>query len=669
MPKFKIDLPDGRSVEVDAPDANTAAAGAVKWSSSNPIAGRAAADRDAARRLKSTPDQLRAISKGASFGFADELDAAGAALETGVGNVFKRATGQKPAYGMKDAYGAVMDANAKADNIFAKEHPVQNVGLQIAGGAIGPGMAGAARWVGGARSLAGATGRSALVGGITGAVAGAGNAEGDMANRGKGAVRGATTGAVIGGVLPAAGRVAQTGGRAIDNATGGRIGTLFGGHEARAVQRLADALRADGVDNAAINRLTQEWVQTGAPPPMLMNVAGENTRRLVRLAGMKEGEGARILGGIGGRERASLPATARNRARQLTPGEDRPANVVAEAATEARDTAAENAYRGPYREQTLVTPETSAALRGGPGRAAMQRARSAAEARQNYDQMDEIDRLMGGDFQEGTQPISAGTIDRVRIAMRGRAEKAGQSPDTRDIAGGLRDRARQIDTSLERIPEIQGARGNYRAHSQFIEGVEDVGPNIFKQSADEFAPQFEAVPAMGVDARRAGAQIGARQTMTDAFGQGPRRARSTIDSIADGEDPQRNLRALFGGEADRFVSAIRNMRQRVDNAQFVDPNVGSKTAPTQADAQAANDVLRVLQGSGLGVLIEKLRNGLTLTSEEAATIAQIATSLPDQAMSRLNAPQAPVPQIAGNLFRRAGVAATPMMASQGTGPR
>jgi hypothetical protein len=428
-------------------------------------------------------------------------------------------------------------------------------------------------------------------------------------------------------------------------------------------------LRADGVDNAAINRLTQEWVQTGAPPPMLMNVAGENTRRLVRLAGMKEGEGARILGGIGGRERASLPATARNRARQLTPGEDRPANVVAEAATEARDAAAENAYRGPYREQTLVTPETSAALRGGPGRSAMQRARSAAEARQNYDQMDEIDRLMGGDFQEGTQPISAGTIDRVRIAMRGRAEKAGQSPDTRDIAGGLRDRARRIDTSLERIPEIQGARGNYRAHSQFIEGVENVGPNIFKQSADEFAPQFEAVPAMGVDARRAGAQVGARQTMTDAFGQGPRRTRSMIDSIADGEDPQRNLRALFGGEADRFVSAIRNMRQRVDNAQFVDPNVGAKTAPTQADAQAANDVLRVLHGSGLGVLIEKLRNGLTLTSEEAATIAQIATSLPGQAMTRLNAPAAPVPQIAGNVFRRASVAATPMMASQGTGPR
>lgn len=621
------------------------------------------AKKDARRRVKNTPGQVRAIGKGFTFGFADEIDAAGAALETGATNLFKRATGQKPAYGMKDAFGAVMEANAEADNLFAREHPVQNIGLQVAGGAVGPGVAAASRYVGGARSLLGATGRSALVGAGFGSVAGAGNAQGGAKERGKGAVGGAATGAAIGAATPSVARAAQTAGRAVDNATGGRIGNLFGGHEVRAIERLRDALQRDGVDDATIRRVTQEWADTGAPPPMLMNVAGENTRRLVRLAGMKEGEAARTLGGVGRRERANMPAVARARARELTPGEARPANVIAGAAREAREAAAETAYRGPYREQTLVTPDMREALRGNPGRAALRRARAAAEARQNYEQMDEIDRLIGGGFDDLREPISAGTVDRIRIAMRNSGEAAGQNPLTRDIAGGLRSRAQQIDTALDRIPEIQPARGNYRAHSQFIEGVEDVGPNVLRETGDEFAPQFEAINPFAIDARRQGAQIGARQTITDAFGQGPRRARSTIDAIADAEDPQRNLRALFGGEADRFIEAVRRIRQRVDDATFVDPNAGSKTAPTQADAQAANDVLQVLQGNGLGVLIQKLRSGLTLTEQEAAIIAQIATDMPERALRRMNAPRAiPTAQVR-NLF-----AATPRDAARATAP-
>jgi len=631
-----------------------------------PLTGRPAADRDAKRRLKSTPDQLRAFSKGTTFGFSDEIDAAGAAVETGFGNLFKRATGQKPAYGMGDAYGAVMDANKNADNLFAEKHPVQNIALQVAGGAVGPGMASAARWVGGARSLGSATLRSGAVGAVTGAVAGAGNASGDVGERASGAGRGAVMGAVIGGALPAAGRAAQTGGRMVDNATGGRIGTLFGGHEARAVQRLSEALRADGVDAPTITRLTREWVATGAPPPNLMNVAGQNTKKLVRLAGMKEGDATNTLAGIGGRYRENMPDAARRVAMPLAPGEARGAPQVALAAREGREVAAENAYRGPYREQTLMEPETSSALRDNAGRAAIRRARSAAEARRNYDQVQELDGLLAGDFEDGTTPIMAGTVDRLRIAMRNRAEDLGQRPASRDIAGGLRDRAADIDNSLDRIPGIQPARGNYRAHSEFIDGVENVGPNIFKQSADEFAPQFEAIQPTAMNAGREGARIGARQVLTDAFGQGPRQTRTMIDKVADGADPARNLRSLFGERADGFIAAVRNIRRAANDANFVDPTLGAKTSNVQADAQAANDVLGVLTGQGLGVLIQKLRGGLTLTNEEAAIIAQIATDLPTNAAARLAAPRAAGRQLTGNLFRRAGVGATPALASSGT---
>lgn len=638
----------------------------AEFAKPKPLKGRAAADRDAARRVKNTPDQARAVSKGFSFGFADELDAAGAALETGASNVFKRATGQKPEYGMGDAYGAVMDANAKADNIFAREHPIQNVGLQIAGGAVGPGVAAGARYVGGARSLAGATVRSAAVGGAAGAVAGAGSSRG--MDRVAGAGKGAVTGAVVGTALPAVGRAAQTAGRAADNATGGRLGNLFGGHEVRALDRVREALRRDGADEAAIARVTQEWEATGAPPPMLMNVAGENTRRLVRLAGMKEGDAATTLGGMARRERANMPATARARARELTPGEARPANVVAEAATEARSAAAQRGYAGPYAQPVQVPDTVRDMLRDPSGRAIVARARADAVENGDWAMQAELEQILqGGD---GPLPrVSAGTLDRLSIAARERAGTFVQR-GARNRARGSLGRRDQIEGVLEQVPEIQPARGNYRAHSQFVEGVEDVGPNVLKQTADEFAPQFEAIPEGAIDPRQAGARIGARQVLTDAFGQTPRKARTVIDSVADADDAQRNLRSLFGGEADRFVEAVRRIRQRVDDAQFVDPNAGSKTAPAQADAQAANDVVQVLQGNGMGVLLQKLRNGLTLTEQEAAIIARIATSEPRAAMGRLAAPTATPAARVGNIFatglpQRARAAVVPASVSQG----
>lgn len=168
---------------------------------------RSAAMKDATRRVASTPDQVRAFTKGVTFGFADELDAAGAYAETGVRNALTKLTGGKPRYSAGDAYGAVMDANKADDAQFASEKPAQNALLQVAGGFMSPGSAAAARYVGGAVSLGGAAIRTARVGAVTGAVAGAGSA--DRGNRVKGAVEGAGIGAAIGGAAPYVVRGAQ----------------------------------------------------------------------------------------------------------------------------------------------------------------------------------------------------------------------------------------------------------------------------------------------------------------------------------------------------------------------------------------------------------------------------------------------------------------------------
>lgn len=165
--------------------------------------------RDARRRAGSTPGQVRATNKGFTFGVADEIDAAGAAVETGLNNALRRVTGRPDVgYGMRDAFGAVMQAERESDTQFAQDHPVQNVGFQVVGGIANPLNKLGGAYVQGA-SGAGQVGRAAAVGGAWGAAYGAGNARpGERLEEG---AKGAVTGALTSGVL-------QLGGNALAGA-------------------------------------------------------------------------------------------------------------------------------------------------------------------------------------------------------------------------------------------------------------------------------------------------------------------------------------------------------------------------------------------------------------------------------------------------------------------
>lgn len=171
-----------------------------------------------ARVGKSTNGQMRAFTQGVSLGFADELDAFGAGLETAVGNIGRSVMGKELPYTPQQAEAAVLQANREADNQFRQEHPVQSIGLNIAGGVFTPGAGAAGRFVTAGRTLPAVIGRSAAVGAATGAVGGAGSAEGGYADRLAGAASGAAVGGALGSALPVAGRVAQ----AVGNRVGGR---------------------------------------------------------------------------------------------------------------------------------------------------------------------------------------------------------------------------------------------------------------------------------------------------------------------------------------------------------------------------------------------------------------------------------------------------------------
>lgn len=331
------------------------------------------------------------FNQGAALNFADDIDAVGAAAETGVNNLVRRVTGQPSVgYGMKDAYGAVLDASAAADQQFAKAHPVQATGLQIAGAVLSPaGRVGGGYIADGANAGA-RIARGVGVGAMTGAVAGAGAAHGGLKQRAIGAGEGTVVGAATGGLMTAGVEGATTAARAVNNATGGR----FFSPDASALGRLRDALRADGVDEDAINTAVAGYDQAGASSPTLADVAGENTRALLRNAATRPGAARNLMTGYREETVHGLPGVAIERSRALTPNETRPASAVAAALDAERSTQASTTYRQPYSTQVPIGDDLASALGDAPGESALRQARNAALWRRDTEQVAEIDRLL-----------------------------------------------------------------------------------------------------------------------------------------------------------------------------------------------------------------------------------------------------------------------------------
>ncbi|PZQ53725.1 MAG: hypothetical protein DI570_23800, partial [Phenylobacterium zucineum] len=247
----------------------------------------------------------------------------------------------------------------------------------------------------------------------------------------------------------ATGRVAA---RAANRATGGRI--LDPNDEA--ARRLGEALKADGLGPREVRAALQEWQGSGASSPALMDLAGENTRALLRSAASKPGPARNLAVGYADEVAADLQGNALARTRALT-ADPRSSVRMASDLEDLQDSVADEMYPAPYAEQVQVPNQVLDALQDEPGRAALRRARAAAVARRNPQQIEEIDALLASEAPAPEQ-VSGGTLDRVRIAMGGRAAKMQQSPDTRDIAGGLFSRAADIDAAIDNVPGLAPAR-------------------------------------------------------------------------------------------------------------------------------------------------------------------------------------------------------------------
>jgi hypothetical protein len=270
-----------------------------------------------------------------SIPFADE---AGDALQAGVdiitgaskpSEAWRKARARSKAYARDFAYRHPTAAElVKGVGLAAQVAPA----LATSGGTVVPAASSAVA----KRGLMASSARmlkpmadSAVVSGLY-AQAGGYGGEGTLDERQKAANAATIPAMVIGAAIPPGVAVASKARRvAVDAARGtgraaARLANRMTGGEIlapteEAARRLGEALKADGLGPQEVRQALLEWQRSGASSPALMDLAGENTRALLRSAASKPGAGRNLAVGYANRVTADLQDNAIGRTRALTP--------------------------------------------------------------------------------------------------------------------------------------------------------------------------------------------------------------------------------------------------------------------------------------------------------------------------------------------------------------
>ncbi len=446
-------------------------------------------------------------------------------------------------------------------------------------------------------------------------------------------------GALLGaGGVAAAPRIARGTIRSINRATESATGQGFLNPEQEAVRRLREAAQRDNPN--VIRQEMQDYAASGASDPSLLDVSGNNVMRVMRSAASGgEGGAQNIATTYADRIAGNLQDRAVGHARRLTPNEPRPANIVADELETTRGNLAQQQYRQPYSEPAAVTREMVSALQGPEGRSAINRAYAAARANRDTQQMAELQDLRtvanaqsGGrdaltgrmqSLDDALANLSAGSLDRVRIAMRETGNALAES-GARDTARGYRGRVRDIDTALDQTPGLQEARGTYRDLSTQREAV-DVGRTGLNAPGDEYAAQIADLARVSPRATQA-AGVGYRQSITDAIQRPAEGSTGTLNRLATSNQQTQNLATTFGPDAaNRFQVAISREARRLSKARQISPNTGSQTALRTQDEALVNVVMG--QGGYLRAFADWIRGATsTLTNAEREAVVRLGTS-------------------------------------------
>lgn len=502
----------------------------------------------------------------------------------------------------------------------------QNNGVERNMGGIGGGLALAATPFGApVRAFSGAgrvasAGNAALGGSAAGGAWGFGQGEGNALER----LPEAGTGALVGGV---AGPIAAPTANALNRGVIQPLAGLARGGYNALRGRPADPL-VSGINRFAdrspqqVNALNSEAARFQAEgiAPTLVDAVNDGGRGTLRSLATRQTPARQAARDFADGRVEALPGRISRQARRIVSDDARPVEDIVGGLRLIRAAQARTTYAEPYAQTVPIDETTTQALSGAPGRAALQRARAAAEAFNDAPAMQEIDALAAGEVAE----VSAATLDRIRQAMSGRAERLAQNPATRAVGAGVAQRAGMVDGALDNVEGLAPARDAYRQASRQIEATQ-MGGRFMNANPDEFAGAMRGLspdqlqPARAATARSI--EIAARNP-----GSAPGVARRLY---ADPETANMG-RAVMGDDMDRLSQAARVEAGAVRNAIEVNPRAGSPTSMNAQDSLgAAGAVLGVARDATnpialAGRAISAIRNrGFSDTEAEAIVTAAI----------------------------------------------
>lgn len=518
-------------------------------------------------------------------------------------------------------------------------------------------------------ALPGATSANALragaVTGAYGALYGLGTGDEPIQNRGDNALVGGGVGA-LGGVAVAKGTqiaapyvqrlagIASAGTRPVREVVG-RMAGRRPDAEVVAARRITDQLRRRGLSEDQITQEITRYQEAGLTPSVL-DVGGENVFATTRAAAAGEGPGRELAVQYRNQRASELAPRTIERTRNLLPDEPRDPITMAGDLTRQRSAQARENYGPAYAEQVVVPDVTLRALRGEEGSQAMQYARRLASVEQDFDTMEEIDRLITADLDQS--PVASGrALEYVRRAYADLADQAeGQ------MAAGLQQRLSQIDQGLDEIPQLREARRAYAETSGQIDALGGA-PNprtgrqvvsrpdrapmsaIGERSAARYGTYVQGLP----EASALPNQVYQREQLINQLAGAREGAVGPLNAITPGANQPlgpnsptvaQNLEATFPGQGQRYQQDIDLARQQMTRASMINPNEGSRTANVLQD-QAAEGISELATGANqargqtaiglvLGGIGSLARRAGGLNEAERAAIVRLGVSDADE---------------------------------------
>lgn len=510
---------------------------------------------------------IRSVARGATFGFADEIAAAGNATFGGGDGTWG------------ERYDRALETERGRDKAFDKTNPVISTAGQMGGGLMGAFATPLLTPFRGA-SAGAAVGNAAVNAGVGGTVAGFGEGEGGLGNRIESAAKGGAIGTGVGTGLTVAGRLASGVGQRLANATG------FSDPEPMADRLLLKALTRDKVS------LDDVAARAGGvgPEAILPDVAGRNTVSLGAVASRVPGEAADAAERVVAARRDAAPdRIAQYAQRAFGGGAGGDVADATETLMRGRSAKAAPLYEKAMAVTPEITPELADILKD-------PRVQKAIQSERGLQEME--NRGSGVPFSfnpmQGLDAAKKGLDTQIEALL---------DPVTRRPAPGNGREYNALSTIRDRLvgeldkvnPDYAAARQAWAGPSQALDAIVE-GRKFVTADRDAYAKAAARVP----EAYREFFQLGAGRAVTDLAAD-PARAATAARRLVEDRRMADKLATALPDDASR-AELIRQLSGEVRMSkvnQAINPSAGSQTAPLIAGMDEMN-------GNGLGGMVGRL---------------------------------------------------------------